>query len=106
MVSIPPMILTKIIVFQLLLHKISCDCGPAAEPYGAHLNSYRNISAEGSHVNYNCIPWLRLFYDSQRTCTKGKWTDVYLNVVIKRCFNSFKLKSIHNFERIYQIFRV
>ncbi len=73
--------LSKIIVLQLWIQKISCDCGPAGLSdrfyiRGGNINGEgRSINPENSVVSYgDLLCHNEIYYDTTRTCTKGKWT--------------------------------
>jgi hypothetical protein len=53
---------------------LNCDCGPFGYTPYHKLHEYRNISSEGSEIDYSCFGYdFELFYNNKRNCIKGKW---------------------------------
>jgi hypothetical protein len=73
---------SKLIVLQLLIQYLKSDCGKPGytDPYTVlHLFTSRpngyNLNPEYTHVRYDdCQKGSMQFYNSLRTCKKGKWS--------------------------------
>jgi hypothetical protein len=79
------MFFLKLIVFQLLIQYMSCECGEPGLPFGGSISGYKphSISSiinyywsygERLEIIYSCSYGTIPFYDMNRHCIKGKWT--------------------------------
>ncbi len=74
--EITKMLFLKVIVLQLLMRNLRCDCGKAGNTHSSYkIGTMPAINPEDSQVRYyDCRKGSILFYDKVRTCKKGKWT--------------------------------